>query len=448
MAAATMSVKRLYLYIFASLAYFCLAGFGIHLLTSAYYEKQKAESEQHLREQTALVRNKIETTIFKDVFAAESLATVVALNPELAIANWHTIAAKTLEQSQLVRNLGLAPNDTISHVFPLEGNQRAIGFNFKSSPEQYATVVKARQSKKVVIAGPLELVQGGQAIIARFPLFDDYPINAHYWGTLSVVMDLATLYKQVGIKDTEHLHIALRGVNASGAEGEVFYGDASIFSNPDSTASIQLPNGRWQLAARYSIPSNHDDNAQLLGAISIAAAIILYFSVAILVRAYHLTKTMSLQDELTKLANRRYIMQRLNALVNDPQQEKKFAIISIDLNEFKQVNDNFGHAVGDALLVHVARELETALRDADVVARLGGDEFLVLLYRINDPDTVAQIVEKVRRHIESTPLAHGDLFIYPSLSCGYSCHTDQTLDIEALLNEADKRMYSDKAQQK
>ncbi|TMP03057.1 sensor domain-containing diguanylate cyclase, partial [Pseudoalteromonas ruthenica] len=101
-----------------------MAGFGIRLLTSAYYDKQTAESEHHLREQTARVRYKIATTIFKDVFAAESLATVVALHPELAMANWHAIAATTLEQSQLGRKYRLAPNDTISHVFPLAGNQR------------------------------------------------------------------------------------------------------------------------------------------------------------------------------------------------------------------------------------------------------------------------------------------------------------------------------------
>ncbi|MCH1932595.1 CHASE domain-containing protein, partial [Shewanella sp. A25] len=88
---------------------------------------------------------------------ADSLATVVTIDPKFAMDNWNTIGAKLLNKALYVRNVGIAPNNIISHTYPLKGNEKAIGFDFRSSPDQLRTVELARKLQTVYIAGPLEL---------------------------------------------------------------------------------------------------------------------------------------------------------------------------------------------------------------------------------------------------------------------------------------------------
>ena len=160
-----------------SLLYLSFAATAVYLVTDHFVQKQAEQAKDRLQQQLALVRSNIEAEVFRDTFLADSLATVVSIAPEFALTHWESVAEKLLSKARFVRNVGLAPDDVISRVYPLQGNEKAVGLDFRSRPEQYKTVLKARQSQQVVIAGPLELVQGGIALIARFPIFTNPPFN-------------------------------------------------------------------------------------------------------------------------------------------------------------------------------------------------------------------------------------------------------------------------------
>ena len=101
-------------------------------------------------------------------------------------------------------------------------------------------------------------------------------------------------------------------------------------------------------------------------------------------------------DTLTGLPNRRMFFDRLeHAIVSSRRSGKHLAVLFVDLDRFKEINDTLGHAAGDSVLVNFAKLLKATVREADTVARLGGDEFVILLDSINDPQQVMVVVRKL-----------------------------------------------------
>ncbi|MFY8275443.1 diguanylate cyclase domain-containing protein [Pseudoalteromonas sp. SSDWG2] len=443
-----MRIKPKTLLILLSLLYLSGSVFVVQSFSDLYRQQQISEQREQLAKQVAFTRAKIESLVYQEVFAAESIVIIANLDMQFIEQNWNTLASGLASNSQLIRNIALAPDNIVKYVYPFDGNERALGLDYSTAPKQLATIEKARQQRGIFIAGPLPLVQGGTGLILRFPLYANVLEDDSYWGTLSVVLDDNAIYEQLSLSGSEHITYALKGADSAGEKGRLFFGEAQTFANADLVETVQIPNGTWVLGAKYRISEHTSYQHTLIVVVGISVSLILYFSILFLVRAYLIVKETSLQDDLTHLANRRSIMQRLHYLTQDMGENKQFAIINIDLNGFKSVNDTYGHDAGDALLIHVARNLKKQLRDTDIIARLGGDEFLILLHRINNEEQVIAVVDKLRRHMSSAPLYYKGNELYASLSFGYSCYTQVTLDIENLLSEADARMYADKRRQK
>lgn len=152
-------------------------------------------------------------------------------------------------------------------------------------------------------------------------------------------------------------------------------------------------------------------------------------------------------DELTKLPNRTLFHDRLNqALRNARRGHYGLAVLFIDLDYFKQINDEFGHVKGDVLLVEIAGRLASCLRDTDTVARIGGDEFAVILQEIHNRDSAMQIAKKLRAAVDA-PVDLGDGQVgYVSASIGLCCFPQDANTAEELIDFSDKAMYQVKAQ--
>ena len=153
----------------------------------------------------------------------------------------------------------------------------------------------------------------------------------------------------------------------------------------------------------------------------------------------------ALHDPLTGLPNRAFFNRELNRLVDKARSESgELVVMLLDLDRFKEVNDNFGHAVGDMLLVEIARRLEKSIRRGDMVARLGGDEFAVLMYGPTDGTGDVSLATRIMKNL-SQPLKMDDVTLLPGGTIGYTVFPGDQADPEGLLKNADKALYQAKA---
>ncbi len=153
-------------------------------------------------------------------------------------------------------------------------------------------------------------------------------------------------------------------------------------------------------------------------------------------------------DDLTGLPNRAFICQRLDDVfeMSRHNPDHCFALLFLDLNRFKVVNDSLGHHIGDRLLVAIARRLETTVRDSDIVARLGGDEFVVLLQEIRSLEDAVHVAERINTLLKK-PFDLGlEQPLFTSASIGIAQGTAQYETADELLRNADIAMYTAKAQ--
>lgn len=152
----------------------------------------------------------------------------------------------------------------------------------------------------------------------------------------------------------------------------------------------------------------------------------------------------SQRDALTDLPNRALMMDRLqSAIALAKRRQTRAAVLFVDLDHFKRINDTFGHSVGDEVLQRVARALEAAVRESDTVSRHSGDEFLVLLSEIAHPSDAALIAWKMLASIASISEVDG-LPMSLSASMGIAIYPDHGGDVTSLVSRADAAMYRSK----
>ncbi|MCW9052400.1 MAG: EAL domain-containing protein [Motiliproteus sp.] len=151
-------------------------------------------------------------------------------------------------------------------------------------------------------------------------------------------------------------------------------------------------------------------------------------------------------DQLTGLPNRALFLDRLNhSLVSAKRNNSKMAVLFLDLDRFKHINDSLGHPVGDALLSSVAGRLNNSVRENDTVARLGGDEFTIILEDLSNDHEPANVAKKVLKQLtQPFQLSGHDLFI--SASIGICIYPQDGMDADALVRNADAAMYQAKKQ--
>ena len=156
-------------------------------------------------------------------------------------------------------------------------------------------------------------------------------------------------------------------------------------------------------------------------------------------------RQLSLRDPLTGLANRRFMHEHEKHLIAGAKRSgKQMAVLAIDLDDFKAVNDRFGHAAGDEVIVTSAERMKQLLRESDVIARFGGDEFVIVLGQVDDTEAAREVARRVVESL-SQPISlagGGTAQIGASVGIAMCCTDGETLD--DLLKKADAALYAAK----
>lgn len=149
-------------------------------------------------------------------------------------------------------------------------------------------------------------------------------------------------------------------------------------------------------------------------------------------------------DQLTEIPNRYLVFDRIDHLIDQSERDMRtFALLFIDLDKFKIINDTKGHAFGDQVLVEVSLRLKQSIRNSDTVARIGGDEFVILLENMIDKSNVDSVIKTIMDTI-SRPFKINDEKLTVSCSIGVSIYPDDGITTDSLIATADKAMYNNK----
>ena len=163
------------------------------------------------------------------------------------------------------------------------------------------------------------------------------------------------------------------------------------------------------------------------------------------IHAEQTIRQLSLRDPLTGLANRRFLHENEKHLIAGAKRSgKQMAVLAVDLDEFKAVNDRYGHAAGDAVLVTSAERMKRLLRESDVIARFGGDEFVIVLGQVDNAEAAREVASRVVESLsQPMPLAGGGTaHIGASVGIAMCCADGETL--KDLLKRADAALYAAK----
>jgi len=555
-----------------------------------------------------LIRAKLEGNINGNIQLVRGLVAAITTEPEMDQARFAALAENLFREQSQLRNIAAAPDLVVSLMYPMKGNERAIGLDYRTAGPQRAAALRARDSGEFVLAGPVDLRQGGQGFIGRFPVFTPAEGGGEkFWGVVSAVVDVERLYRDSGLTDPAlPIEVALIGHDALGKTGAPFHGDPEVTESDPVTASVRLPAGSWQIAAIpkggwnatppnawllrglifaagalvivpiliagrlieerqkhyrdarrretqlkrlsqrlelaleasqigvwehdletndlvwddrvneiYGLPAdgkprNYDDWARKIhpddleraqkdfdeavtsGRYSSEYRIVLpggeirhlrtraavyhdsdtpkmigaEWDVTAdvrltreLERAKNLAETRyaeleaakariehnALHDSLTGLPNRRYLDEILEHYAAACVRNGGYAaLLHIDLDRFKQINDTLGHAAGDAMLVHASKVLKANVRPQDFVARIGGDEFVVVCTSESGSDDLAVLADRITNQMRQ-PVSYEGHQCRFGVSIGIAAETGENIDPKRLLVNADIALYRAKS---
>jgi len=215
------------------------------LIASLRYQVLIQHQERESQEVLELIEQNIERTIQESYSAALTLALTVSDDGE--VKNFEKVAEQILKNSSVVDVLELVPDGIIEYVYPLEGNESVLGYDIKNHPEVGTEVIKAAELGTMYFAGPIELKQGGQAVIGRLPI----TIEGELWGFSAILLYMETLIEQSGIDrfSKDRYYFQLSKVNPNTGEEEFFL-PVNEDIELDSFSSVNFPEGNWRLYAK------------------------------------------------------------------------------------------------------------------------------------------------------------------------------------------------------
>jgi diguanylate cyclase (GGDEF)-like protein/PAS domain S-box-containing protein len=221
-------------------------------ITYQMNHQYRTDQEMKVSLKLATLRAHIEKEIIQNLLLVYGTANFISVTPDLSQAQFEQYAKGVMAGQNLLKNLGAAPDFVMKYIYPQDGNRQMLGVDYRDLADQWTLVKKVLETGDMVVAGPINLVQGGRGLIGRAPVFIRTTRPPKFWGVVSAVIDVDRLFENVGIDNLSDLDIAIRGTDGAGNRGDVFSGDSSLF-DPSKKAvymTATFPSGSWQMAAR------------------------------------------------------------------------------------------------------------------------------------------------------------------------------------------------------
>lgn len=366
--------------------------------------KTQWELRSKVEKDLSQLSSKLEHIFQLDLENLQYLSAHIKVYGDIDEKQFYRLAGHLVDEEDHIRYLGLAKKNKLTLVYPLAGNQKAIGQNLSSIPGLSETLNKAIENRSVVIDGPRKLTQGGRGVVGQNPIFiggDD----GRYWGVALIAWNFQKVMEDAGIPlNHKKYQFALQSQDSSGSVGSIFYGQQEVLDNQPQQASIYLPGRLWLLSAvprkGWNEPIASYWHIRLIFLLFAVLVTVMTFNTA---RARYLFRNHALHDPLTGLPNRILFEDRYQQISSMHRRiAAGFCVALIDLDDFRVINVQSGHKHGDHILKDVAKRLVAAVRDTDTVARVGGDKFGVIVGNTDRKDSATQIANKMLETLSTT----------------------------------------------
>ena len=417
--------------------------------TLARYYQAEIASERHAR--TLAFASELRARSDRELNSVLYLASgivgyLVVRHQELDSNEIDRILSVIHSYGRHIRNFTISVGSKISYIYPLKGNENMIGRDYSEIQGQWPAIKKALEKKEVLLTGRVELVQGGAALIYREPVL----IDGKLWGLLSTVIDLAS-FQKAAFRETrnDRFEFAIRTENrkssADSAEqdGGPLYGNQELFADPTSVILVaNMPNDKWIYAVR-SKDQPHSFTYWLIRGAGWLLSALLAFGIFVVLRQRITLARLAGFDSLTDLPNRRLFDDRLEqAIRRQSRQKTQVAVVFIDINDFKPINDRYGHKIGDRVLHALAVRIYAEVRGGDTVARWAGDEFAII---VEDAEIalIDHLIKRLHQRVEA-PMDIEGIPLRISASIGVAFYPSEAGNSADLLELADQRMYENK----
>lgn len=403
------------------------------------------------KEKAAFIVKSIADTISAEIDTREFVTRVFEIqltgsNGEISEQEFAQISDALFDDYLDVTEISLAPGGVVSFVYPAKSST-LLETNLFDDPLEGVYADYSKMSGVPIIIAPSFLKDGSLAIIIRKPIFLK---DGSFWGFASVTVDMEAFLADANIDGLAEsgYEYKLIGNNAITGENKVIreYSEKELLAPVESMISTVggaywslgiSPIGMWTSTSEILIV------LLIAFVISALAALLMYAYMNMKANAKEL-EVLSYRDALTNLYNPRSYHEHMEELA---KKKLPFGIIYMDLNDFKMVNDTYGHETGDALLNITAKRLQNSIREKDRAFRIGGDEFVVVIHGTHDKKFYEGVIARMRQNV-ARDVVVGEITLKVSISAGYARCPEDGTKLEDVVKKADEAMYYNKRLQK
>ncbi|MDR2945733.1 MAG: sensor domain-containing diguanylate cyclase [Candidatus Adiutrix sp.] len=387
--------------------------------------------------------------IHKLLYKTEALSALVIQN-DGEVSNFDRVAA-TLVDDPAIINVILAPGGIVSHVYPLTGNEGVLGFNYFSVSLGNTEARLAKETGQLVFGGPFQLVQGGQALVGRLPVYIDEPGQGKtFWGLVSVTLKYPRILDGLGLSLLKNQGYAFEiwRVNPDTGDRQVIAHSGYEYNKkaPFIEKKVEILNAAWYFRLAPVTMWYQYRETWFLLFFGLFASCLLGFVVqnnSQLKRMQLYMEEIVWKDTLTGIANRRHFMDTAPRHLQLAGRNKQDSFVIIfDVDHFKKTNDTYGHAAGDMVLSSIAERVNKIIRPYDVFARYGGEEFILLVTNVNQEEA-EQCAQRMRLGICDSPVVFNGMEIPTSASFGLARVSPQS-SLDTAIRQADEALCAAK----
>lgn len=363
-------------------------------------------------------------------------------NGELTKESYDKISEALFNDNLDVVDISLAPDGIVSYVYPEQAGLE-VGTDFFKDSRYGVYADYSKMSKVSVIIAPAVLNDGNYGIIITRPVFLD---DGKFWGFATVTINQSVFMTDVnlsGLADEGYEYKLVANNSITGENKAIMEFSGKKLASPVGSMISTVGGAFWTLDIAPMNSWIHVPEILIVLfialIISVLAAMFMYAYMNMQANAKEL-EVLSYRDALTNLYNPRSYHEHMEEL---SKKKLPFGIIYMDLNDFKQVNDTYGHDTGDGLLNITAKRLQNSIREKDKAFRIGGDEFVVVIHGTHDKKFYEGVIARMRQNV-AREVVIGDITLQVSISAGYARCPEDGSKLEDVIKKADDAMYYNK----